>query len=150
MTGSISCERPGTGNTYLFSCKAQGLPEGNQVAFRVTGDGAVKAGHSTSSPFMASAANDVVTKKYLDAQIADVAGTERISKFRTIGETSTLHQQKITYSTQDGGQLTIPLIPESGPTIASPTKLLQLQIVDWSIQSCCKIAQEIGARSLWV
>ena len=121
MTGALACERPGTGNTYLFSCKAQGLPEGNQVAFRVTGDGAVKAGHSTSSPFMASAANDVVTKRYLEEQIAAVAGTERIYGFRDIGDTATLHQKKITYSRQDGGQLTIPLVPESGPAIASPT-----------------------------
>ena len=53
MTGSLECARPGTGNV-LFSVKAQGLPEGNQVAFRITGDGAVKAGHNTNSPFMAS------------------------------------------------------------------------------------------------
>ena len=67
MTGALECARPGTGNVYLLSVKAEGLPEGNQVAFRVTGDGAVKAGHNTTNPFMATAANDVVTKGYLDA-----------------------------------------------------------------------------------
>ena len=123
MTGALSCTRPGetAGGKYIFSCKAEGLEEGKQVAFRVTADGAVKAGHDTSHAFMASAANDVVSKKYLDAQIANVAGTERIYGFRDIGETATLHQKKITYSRQDGGQLTIPLSAESGPPIPSPT-----------------------------
>ena len=40
MTGQLECARPGTGNTYLFSVKAQALPEGGQVASCITGDGA--------------------------------------------------------------------------------------------------------------
>ena len=70
---------------------------------------------------MASAANDVVSKKYLDEQIADIPVTERIYGFRDIGDTATLHAKRITYSRQDGGQLTIPLSAESGPPIPSPT-----------------------------
>jgi len=71
MTGTLTCAKPGTGNVYVFSCKAEGLGE-NQVAFRVTGDGAVKAGHSSSSPFLANASNDVVTKAYLDQAISGI------------------------------------------------------------------------------
>ena len=37
-----------------------------ETAFKVTGDGKVKAGHSTSKPFIATGANDVLTKKYAD------------------------------------------------------------------------------------
>ena len=43
--------------------------EDEPIAFRVTGDGAVKAGHDTTSPFMATVANDVVTKAYFDANV---------------------------------------------------------------------------------
>ena len=123
MTGALACTRPGetASGKYIFSCKAEGLEEGKQVAFRVTADGAVKAGHDTSHAFMAEAANDVVSKKYLDEQIAAIPVTERIYGFRDIGDTATLHAKRITYSRQDGGQLTIPLSAESGPPIPSPT-----------------------------
>ena len=67
MTGALECARPGTGNLYLLSCKAEGLPDGKQVAFRVTADGGVKAGHDANSPFLATAKNDVVTKAYTEA-----------------------------------------------------------------------------------
>ena len=69
MTGALFCARPDTGGAYLFACEAAGLPENNQIAFRVTGDGAVKAGHNGQNPFMAKDNNDVVTKKYLEQQI---------------------------------------------------------------------------------
>ena len=96
MTGGLECARPGTGNIYLFSCKAEGLPEGSQVAFRVTGDGAVKAGHNTSNPFMATAANDVVTKGYLDANgggansMVTNAANDVTTSFRIKNSNSTL------------------------------------------------------------
>ena len=78
IEGSLACTRPGqtAAGTYIFSVKASGLEEGKQVAFRVTADGAVKAGHDTGHPFMASAKNDVVTKKYLDDQIAAIPKPE--------------------------------------------------------------------------
>ena len=70
MTGALACTRPGqtAAGTYILSVKAEGLKTGKQVAFRVTADGAVKAGHDTSHPFMASSKNDVVTKAYLDSK----------------------------------------------------------------------------------
>ena len=68
LTGALSCTRPGSdaAGTYILSVKAEGLEDGKQVAFRVTADGAVKAGHDTSHPFTATAKNDVVTKGYTD------------------------------------------------------------------------------------
>ena len=98
MTGALECARPGTGNTYVFSCKSEGLPDGGQVAFRVTGDGAVKAGHNTSNPFMATAANDVVTKGYLDANgggsadnaVVKDASNDVTTSFRIKNSNSTL------------------------------------------------------------
>ena len=87
MTGQLEVSRPGEDQAgrYIFSIKAEGLEDGRQVAFRVTADGAVKAGHDTSHPFMAKSANDVVTKKYLDNQIAAIpepeAGGSFISKY---------------------------------------------------------------------
>ena len=72
MTGPLYCKRPETGGAYVFSCEAQGLPENNRVAFRVTGDGAVKLGHNTQQPFMATAANDAVSKEYLDNRLGEV------------------------------------------------------------------------------
>ena len=55
------------GGTYGFAVYPKGLDANNaKCAFRVVGDGSVKAGHDSSNPFMASANNDVVTKKYLD------------------------------------------------------------------------------------
>ena len=78
LGGALSCTRPGStaAGTYLFSVKAEGLEDGKQVAFRVTADGAVKAGHDTGHPFMAKAKNDVVTKQYLDQQIAAIPAPE--------------------------------------------------------------------------
>ena len=63
-----------TDGKYLFSVKAAGLESGKQVAFRVTADGKVKAGHDTANPYIADAANDVVTKAALDSAIADIQG----------------------------------------------------------------------------
>ena len=56
------------GSNYVLSVEAPLLdPDGaKDVAFRVTADGAVKAGHDTTLPFMAAAKNDVVTKAYAD------------------------------------------------------------------------------------
>ena len=73
MTGHLKVTNPSkTDGTYLFSVDAEGLDAGKKVAFRVTADGKVKAGHDTTSPFIATAANDVVTKKALDDAIGDI------------------------------------------------------------------------------
>ena len=61
-----------------ISIEAEGLPAGKKVAFRVTADGKVKAGHDTTSPFIASAANDVVTKQALGDAIQIAELTENI------------------------------------------------------------------------
>ena len=72
LTGQLSCTRPGqtAAGTYIFSVKAEGLEQGKQVAFRVTADGSVKAGHDTGHPFLASSKNDVVTKAFFDTNAA--------------------------------------------------------------------------------
>ena len=67
--GRIQLKATGTNNTYLFSVFASGLKtDMSECAFRVTGDGKVKAGHSASAPFMAIDDNDVTTKSYVDKQ----------------------------------------------------------------------------------
>ena len=68
MTGALQVTHPGvtTQGSYVFSVKSDGLGD-KPVSFRVTADGGVKAGHDTSHPFMATSANDVVTKAYTDA-----------------------------------------------------------------------------------
>lgn len=68
MAGALYVTRPGStaAGVYVFSVKAEGLEDGKQVAFRVTADGSVKAGHDTSHAFRATSANDVVTKAYTD------------------------------------------------------------------------------------
>ena len=65
VNGVLSVKHGATGGGHVFSCYAAGLGE-NQVAFRVTGDGSVKAGQDNNHPFLAVAKNDVVTKAYLD------------------------------------------------------------------------------------
>ena len=73
MTGHLKVTQPGAATgSYLFSIEAPHLESGKQVAFRVTGDGKVKAGHDTSHFFEASAANDVITKGYLDDQLGNI------------------------------------------------------------------------------
>ena len=76
MTGHLEVTNPDrTDGTYLFSVKAEGLPDdGKKVAFRVTADGKVKAGHDTSHAFIASANNDVVTKKFTDDKLVKKSG----------------------------------------------------------------------------
>ena len=54
-------------NAYVFNVQGPRLPEGQTSAFRVTAGGSVKAGHSSGAPFMATAANDLITKAYFDA-----------------------------------------------------------------------------------
>ena len=77
MTGALQVTRPGVtaAGQYVFSVKSDALGD-KPVSFRVTADGGVKAGHDTSHPFMATANNDVVTKKYLDQQIAAIPEPE--------------------------------------------------------------------------
>ena len=71
MSGHLKVTNPNkTDGTYLFSVEADGLAYGKKVAFRVTADGKVKAGHDTTHPFIASAANDVITKKFVDNNLA--------------------------------------------------------------------------------
>ena len=76
MDGHLKVTNPSkTDGTYLFSVEAQGLPYQNKkVAFRVTADGKVKAGHDTSNAFIASANNDVVTKKFTDDKLVKKSG----------------------------------------------------------------------------
>jgi len=72
--GEIKLKPDIDGSGYLFSIYAKGLSSNmDKVAFRVTADGKVKAGHDTSNPFIATVDNDVVTKKKLDDAI-DAAG----------------------------------------------------------------------------
>ena len=79
------------GSNYIVSAEAPLLPEGSQVAFRVTADGAVKAGHNTSSPFMASANNDVVTRAYAEAHtLQPDKSNEVTTSFRLKANGSTL------------------------------------------------------------
>ena len=54
VTGVLSVKHGATGGGHVFSCYAAGLGE-NQVAFRVTGDGSVKAGQDNNHPFLAVA-----------------------------------------------------------------------------------------------
>ena len=73
-TGELIVTKPtATESNYLFSVKSPHMEEGKQVAFRVVGNGQVKAGHDKTVPFMAIDANDVVTKGYLDEQNYGVA-----------------------------------------------------------------------------
>ena len=73
MTGHLKVTQPGAATgSYLFSIESPHLESGKQVAFRVTGDGKVKAGHDTSHFFEAAAANDVITKGYLDEQLGNI------------------------------------------------------------------------------
>lgn len=74
MTGHLKVTNPNkTDGTYLFSVEASGLPSGKIVAFRVTADGKVKAGYDKDNPFMASDANDVVTKSKLDSEVSSAS-----------------------------------------------------------------------------
>ena len=82
MDGHLKVTNPSkTDGTYLFSVEAQGLPYQNKkVAFRVTADGKVKAGHDTSNAFIASANNDVVTKKFTDDKLVKKSGDKMTGK----------------------------------------------------------------------
>ena len=82
MDGHLKVTNPSkTDGTYLFSVEAQGLPYQNKkVAFRVTADGKVKAGHDTSNAFIASSNNDVVTKKFTDDKLVKKSGDEMTGK----------------------------------------------------------------------
>ena len=62
---TITNTRAGADNSYVFNVLGPRLPEGQTSAFRVTASGSVKAGHSTVSPFLAEANNDVITKGFL-------------------------------------------------------------------------------------
>ena len=81
MDGHLKVTNPSkTDGTYLFSVEAAGLQDGKQVAFRVTADGKVKAGHDTSNAFIASANNDVVTKKFTDNNLVKKSGDTMTGK----------------------------------------------------------------------
>lgn len=56
-----------TGNHYAFAVYTRGYDSNySKAAFRVTGDGNVKAGYNTSQYFQAEVENDVVTKGWLE------------------------------------------------------------------------------------
>ena len=79
MTGHLKMTRPdATTSGYIFSVEAPHLEDDKQVAFRVTGNGKVKAGHDTSHAFMASDANDVITKQYIDEKVVKTSGTQSL------------------------------------------------------------------------
>lgn len=63
--GHLSLNPHVADGAYCFSVYTSGLGE-NKCGFRVTQDGKVKAGHDTSNPFIATSANDVVTKAFFD------------------------------------------------------------------------------------
>jgi len=76
------------GSSYIFSVYAKGLSSNmDKVAFRVTADGKVKAGHDTSTAFMATADNDVVTKKKLDAALAAFTPSSGNMKVQIVSST---------------------------------------------------------------
>ena len=80
-------------SNYILSAEAPLLdPDGGKdVAFRVTADGSVKAGHDNSSPFIASAKNDVVTKAYVDAHaLQSDKANDVTTAFRVKADGSTL------------------------------------------------------------
>ena len=80
MTGHLKMTRPdATTSGYIFSVEAPHLEDDKQVAFRVTGNGKVKAGHDTSHAFMASDANDVITKQYIDEKVVKTSGTQSLN-----------------------------------------------------------------------
>ena len=69
--GKVVIKSSLTGNDYIFAIYPTGLDsDNNKVGFRVTADGKVKAGHDANTPFMATDANDVVTKKYLEDELS--------------------------------------------------------------------------------
>ena len=79
MTGHLKMTRPdATTSGYIFSVEAPHLEDDKQVAFRVTGNGKVKAGHDTSHAFMASDANDIITKQYIDEKVVKTSGTQSL------------------------------------------------------------------------
>ena len=82
------------------------------------------------------------TKQYLDEQIAAIPVTERLYTFRNIGASAALHQKRITYSTADGGQLTIPLVPASGPVIGNPANYFGFK--SWTGQFSLVVETEPG------
>ena len=80
MSGHLKVTRPGaTTSEYVLSVEAPHLEDGKQVAFRVTGNGKVKAGHDTGHAFMAGDANDVITKQYIDEKVVRTSGTQSLN-----------------------------------------------------------------------
>lgn len=70
-TGKTQIKSTQTGSEYVFAVYPSGLAADNtKTGFRVTAEGKVKAGHDSSSAFMATENNDVVTKKYLDDELS--------------------------------------------------------------------------------
>ncbi|MGI9460513.1 MAG: hypothetical protein ACR2NF_10985, partial [Pirellulales bacterium] len=59
-------------NTYTFNVQGSRMPEEANSAFRVTASGSVKAGHDASTPFMAVAQNDVVTRGFLEGLVGNL------------------------------------------------------------------------------
>ena len=78
-------------SSYVFNVKGSKMPEGNQVAFRVTASGAVKAGHDSSRAFMAEAANDVTTKKFTDDTYLSLDGGKVTGDLSVGGSLKTLN-----------------------------------------------------------
>ena len=80
MTGHLQVTNPSAASgTYLFSVEAPNLESGKQVAFRVTGNGRVKAGHDTNNAFVAVDTNDVLTKQYADEKLIYNQGTQTLN-----------------------------------------------------------------------
>ena len=59
-----------TGTGVAFDIAPSGLDSSNnKSAFRVLGNGKVKAGYNSSNPFMATDDDDVATKAYVESQV---------------------------------------------------------------------------------
>ena len=77
------------------------------------------------------------TKGYCDSVAA-----ERLYTSRDLGEAAAIYQKKITYSTQDGGQLTIPTVPLSGPPIGNGDNYFSFK--SWTGQFSLAVETEPG------
>ena len=91
--GSLLLRPTQTGTDKGFSVWAAGLDANNgKCAFKVQGDGRVRAGHSNAEAFMATEASDIITKKYLDengagSNVVTLDTEQTITGKKTFGST---------------------------------------------------------------
>ncbi|MEC8738058.1 MAG: hypothetical protein VXX91_07495, partial [Planctomycetota bacterium] len=93
--------KPSDASGYVFTVNPAGLDSGNaKAAFKVWTDGTVQAGNSASEAFMASADNDVVTKKFLDQQTSSLNFIPLSGSNDITGQLTT---NSLIKTTRDGG-----------------------------------------------